>query len=84
MRAVPYGDFRSSWKIRDFVVGGGRPPLPSPIVGEEYNALMTQCWDGEPARRPSFASVVETLQRVRGTLGAGGVEGGADGAAASV
>jgi len=54
------------WRLRDFVQGGGRPPIPeTPTLGPLYVALMQQCWAPDPHRRPPFRSVAEALPRCR-------------------
>ena len=60
-------------QIASTVVGGGRlavpPPdqLPGPEGGDlpgldRYLALMRDCWEGDPERRPTFAEIVPRLR----------------------
>ena len=40
-----------------------RPPIPEDTdLPEEYNELMTNCWEQEPADRPDFQEIVSRLQ----------------------
>ncbi len=62
-RALPFADLKTIWAIRAAVVGGTRPPVPAdaPVA---YVALMTQCWQPEPAARPTFAACSVALDAV--------------------
>ena len=42
---------------------GLRPRVP-PDCPQDYAALMEACWQAEPRLRPSFADIVEELQRM--------------------
>lgn len=64
MRSVPYEHLRTSWAVREFVVGGGRPTRPPPTLTEEYNDLMEACWRENPMTRPLFNEIVPRLQRI--------------------
>jgi hypothetical protein len=50
-------------------VAGERPALPTDVEAapEGYNELMRICWDGDPASRPSFARVCETISTMQRT-----------------
>ena len=43
---------------------GWRPSVP-PGMPEEYAALMRSCWSAEPAERPTFETVCDTLAALR-------------------
>jgi hypothetical protein len=65
-----YPDFPSfaPWAVMQHVIEGGRPvwgeqkdgPGPPPA----YRRLAVQCWDADPAKRPTFEQIVSTLQAV--------------------
>lgn len=42
---------------------GRRPAIPESVVTAqpEFAALIESCWQGDPARRPSFASIISML-----------------------
>mmetsp|Transcript_11483 Transcript_11483/g.23514 ORF Transcript_11483/g.23514 Transcript_11483/m.23514 type:complete len:429 (+) Transcript_11483:194-1480(+) len=50
-----------------------RPPL-SPHIPEFLAKLMCQCWDGDPAKRPSFIELTEKLQGANKYLGSVSLE----------
>ncbi|XP_040824772.1 leukocyte tyrosine kinase receptor isoform X2 [Ochotona curzoniae] len=57
---MPYPG-RTNQEVLDFVVAGGRMDPPRGCPGPVYR-IMTQCWQHQPALRPSFASILERLQ----------------------
>lgn len=65
------------WQVVKFVTSGGRLPIPSPesLPGppcssfdtlQQYIALLNKCWAHDPAERPCFVEISESL---RGLLG---------------
>ncbi len=65
----------SPWQIVGAVTRGSRLPLPSPaeLPGphrlppqqyEAYTALLVSCWAQNPADRPSFGGIIESLRQV--------------------
>ncbi len=83
-RSVPYEHLRTSWAIRDFVVGGGRPVLPAPTLTHNYNRLMQACWVENQFTRPTFTVIVHDLERIRLPAAASLGTEASEGAAASV
>ncbi|KAM6202503.1 leukocyte tyrosine kinase receptor [Rhynchocyon petersi] len=57
---MPYPG-RTNQEVLNFVVGGGRMDPPQGCPGPVYR-IMTQCWQHQPALRPSFASILDHLQ----------------------
>jgi len=51
--------------LRRKVPLGERPDLPRYDTPDEIRALIKACWQDNPARRPSFPEVLETVDRVR-------------------
>ena len=43
------------------VINGERPKLPG-HTEEHWKELITQCWSGDPAARPSFTQICEKLE----------------------
>jgi hypothetical protein len=89
----PFETARSEADLYRRVLGGERPDLarlPAELAGSGLAELLTECWDAEPARRPTMAMVVERLQDIIARLlpmgpeheGHGVPAGGAAGAAA--
>jgi len=60
---TPYSTsgFTKPWEIAHFVIEGKRLPIP-PGMPESYAKVMEKCWDGNPAKRPTFDEVVKDLQ----------------------
>jgi serine/threonine protein kinase len=47
------------------VEGGERPPLQDTVhAPKAVNSLLQQCWDADPAARPTMSKVVETLEQL--------------------
>lgn len=69
----------SLFQLRDQVLNGRRPTVPSAAVLSqtqglpELVALAQRCWDADPAARPPFSAVVEELESVAMTLQVGRV-----------
>ena len=57
-------------QIANQVVAGNRLAVPPPdqlrsgtlLVYDDYVALMADCWQGDPAARPTFDNIVHRLQ----------------------
>jgi serine/threonine protein kinase len=47
----------STLNVFQAVCRGERPPIPS-SVGENWRALVTECWEASPERRPTFEEIV--------------------------
>ena len=60
---TPYTNcgFTKPWDVAHFVISGKRLPVPRDMPAS-YAAIMQACWAHDPARRPTFAQVVEMLQ----------------------
>ena len=60
---TPYTNcgFTKPWDVAHFVISGKRLPVPRDMPAA-YAAIMQACWAHDPARRPTFAQVVEMLQ----------------------
>ena len=41
---------------------GMRPPIPELLAATPYAALMRECWNEEPASRPSFDDICARLE----------------------
>ncbi len=62
-RDQPFKDLKTIWAIRAAVVEGVRPPVPGDAP-TAFSELMQQCWQAEPAARPSFTSCLQALSRI--------------------
>ena len=60
---VPYEAITTVWGVRDAVLQGQRPPLPSDTPSG-YNELLQACWSGLPAQRPAFKEVLALLEEI--------------------
>eukprot|EP01087_Luapelamoeba_hula_P012480 TRINITY_DN3484_c0_g1_i2.p1 TRINITY_DN3484_c0_g1~~TRINITY_DN3484_c0_g1_i2.p1 ORF type:complete len:2043 (+),score=287.04 TRINITY_DN3484_c0_g1_i2:206-6334(+) len=60
-RALPFGR-KTRFQVELGVIEGDRPEAPEDWP-PYWRALTTECWDGDPARRPSFSRVLERLQK---------------------
>jgi len=62
--------YRFMSEIADAVMAGKRPEMPSvPERVSAFARLTEQCWAQEPADRPTFAEIAETLNVVRHIVG---------------
>ncbi len=43
--------------VRAAVTSGERPEFDARLIFSEYRELMVQCWNGDPARRPTFEQI---------------------------
>lgn len=60
---IPYPSLQSK-EVEEFVGKGERNTIPDstpPLIAK----LMRQCWREDPARRPTFAQIVEFLRSER-------------------
>jgi hypothetical protein len=61
-------DCQFSLTLTDKVVAGERPALPDHSTSPApagYRELMEECWSGDPAARPTFAAIVDVLDKVQ-------------------
>jgi len=61
----PYKDlhFDTPWALANYVSSGNRPQIDEGCP-QAYYQLMTQCWQADPAQRPSFQQCVEFLEQL--------------------
>ena len=61
-RKQPYFErtFTFFQEVADIVNSGERPILPVNIR-DDYKQLVTDCWRGDPAARPTFTEIVARL-----------------------
>ena len=66
---IPWERARTAKDVIFKVLEGKRPPykLSNKVAqeGTEFEALMVQCWDKDPAARPEFKDIMKTLSRLR-------------------
>lgn len=63
--SVPYSDIKWQDKIREYVVGGGRPCVPVCVAQgrfEQYVDLMQRAWSHEPSERPTAVELLSELE----------------------
>ena len=60
---VPFKGVDKKEFYRDVISRGCRPSIPDSLPAVLSN-LLTDCWRKEPAARPSFASILTTLNAV--------------------
>jgi serine/threonine protein kinase len=53
-------------RVSELVLDGKRPDVPS-TVPRSLEKIIVQCWAQEPQHRPSFAELLEQLQRLHAT-----------------
>lgn len=60
--SLPFHDkvHLSLFELANYVIDGGRPAVPG-NVPSGYRSLMVSCWASDPAERPTFAEVVQSL-----------------------
>ena len=61
-RRLPYHDIPGDPYVAMKVVQGVRPEIPD-FVPVYLTALLKECWDADPQKRPSFTYVVELLEQ---------------------
>ena len=59
---LPFDDWEES-QIPFDVANGERPNIPS-HCDPFFKELITQCWQGEPTKRPSFSIILERIKRI--------------------
>ena len=62
-REMPFHDREFEWidEVKDAVMRGVRPTIPSGYAEDSYLQLMCRCWSKDPEQRPSFATIVTDL-----------------------
>jgi len=65
-REAPWSDMKTAWAIEGAVRNGTRPPLDK--VHIDRRALIVSCWDQDPDKRPTFATIVDELQQLMAAL----------------
>jgi len=54
---------QNSWQFTNLVIQGLRPNVVNKgKMPPEYIGLMERCWSGDPATRPNFEAIVQTLE----------------------
>ncbi|KAG0588653.1 hypothetical protein KC19_2G259600 [Ceratodon purpureus] len=53
-------DGQSRYDYMDAVIGGKRPEVPE-YVEEWKHRLLSDCWEHDPAKRPSFGEIVNLI-----------------------
>ncbi|KAJ0400002.1 hypothetical protein ATCC90586_004799 [Pythium insidiosum] len=61
---LPYADLQTNREIRDHVIQGGRPSITPGTCNLKWAELMVRCWSYNPARRPTAAEIVSTLEAI--------------------
>ncbi|KAK8864795.1 hypothetical protein M9Y10_010320 [Tritrichomonas musculus] len=57
----PFANYTDKNKIYQDVINGKRPPFP-PGTRPEWKDLISNCWDQDPNKRPSFAVILNFLR----------------------
>ena len=65
-RKMPYNGLNKPDIIVGVTTKNLRPPLPIDDANDYYVQLMTDCWNEDPAQRPSFAEVMDRLSQTCG------------------
>ena len=63
----PFVDYTCGKHMQNVVLGGERPPMDSRHTSFwplELQWLMTRCWSEDPAQRPSFTVIKETIREL--------------------
>lgn len=64
-RKCPYDGMSPIQVALSVLNHNNRPPIPSPCP-RFFTRLMRLCWMKEPERRPSFAQIINTYERLFG------------------
>lgn len=59
---VPFGDFKTSFAIYNYVKNGGRPLIPDGM-SEYLKSFILCCWDQCPLERRSFRALVNYMMK---------------------
>jgi len=59
-----FDDVRDNLVFHEDVVRGSKRPSIKSISLSTIGALLEKCWDKDPSKRPSFSSVVKSLEEV--------------------
>ena len=62
---VLYEEFDDLREVKEYVLQGKRPHIPSYILGT-YAGLMKDCWSQSPLHRPDFNEIVRRLHLMLG------------------
>jgi len=63
MRVQPYGEYKTVSELRRAVCKESvRPPIQKQGIPQCLCDIMAQCWEKDPAKRPSFVQVLEILK----------------------
>ena len=62
-REHPYDNYRFQYQVEDDVLRGVRPTIPSDCW-PEYSELMSQSWDPDPDKRPTFKYILSKLLEI--------------------
>ncbi|KAG0588184.1 hypothetical protein KC19_2G223000 [Ceratodon purpureus] len=71
---TPYSELENSvtgistMQLRQKILQGRRPLLPSNGLPEQLVSLIERCWDGNPDRRPNFDVICFVLQQIKASL----------------
>ncbi|RMX56173.1 hypothetical protein pdam_00022636 [Pocillopora damicornis] len=60
---VPYPDIRAIETLITWLSSGNRMPCPLNCSNQRYK-LMKSCWQENPLKRPTFACIVEQLEKI--------------------
>ncbi|KAF4320510.1 hypothetical protein BBO99_00005534 [Phytophthora kernoviae] len=61
---LPYLDMHSNAEISEYVLSGCRPIMKPGQCNIKWAELMARCWSHNPARRPSAAEIVSSLESI--------------------
>eukprot|EP01117_Protostelium_nocturnum_P013315 TRINITY_DN4955_c0_g1_i7.p1 TRINITY_DN4955_c0_g1~~TRINITY_DN4955_c0_g1_i7.p1 ORF type:complete len:903 (-),score=286.32 TRINITY_DN4955_c0_g1_i7:57-2765(-) len=62
---IPYGSMSNN-DVASHVIKGNRPPIP--IDYEEWNQIISLCWEGDPSKRCSFKSISAFFRKLSDPL----------------
>lgn len=61
---IPFIDMETNREIREYVLSGCRPVMKPGQCNMKWSELMARCWSHNPARRPTAAEIVSTLESI--------------------